>query len=362
MKPWNVPKKIAISLCMIVRNEEACLDRCLKSAHEYVDEIIIVDTGSTDKTIEIAAGYGGRIYRHPWENDFSKHRNQSLAYATGDWILQLDADEELSVEDAPQLASIVRDGKADYYHCPFHDIKKDGVVHGLFYLIRLFRNGMGMHYQRKVHNQLRTFGSGDYCPLRINHYGYDLSPEEMEAKHIRTTTLLEEMLEADPEDAYSLFQLASSYSMHREPEKAVAYGERALAIMRRKGLKNSFFLTAFNAVVQGYHAMGKVEEAEKVCLEALDRFPMHLDMCHILADLYFRNKDAGRYREMAQRYLNIHEAMEKDPSLIGGFYSHSFVRRNEIYFGLACIHFMERDFKQADLLFVRSLEEGGKPM
>jgi glycosyltransferase involved in cell wall biosynthesis len=84
---------------MIVKNEEACLERCLKSVCDHVDEIIIVDTGSTDGTVEIAKSYGARIYHHPWENDFSKHRNQSLSYATGGWIFQLDADEELFPED-----------------------------------------------------------------------------------------------------------------------------------------------------------------------------------------------------------------------------------------------------------------------
>ena len=89
----NIPK---LSLCMIVKNEEKLLPGCLESAKDFVDEIIIVDTGSTDKTIEIAKQYNAKIYEHPWENNFSKHRNQSISYATSDWILYLDADEELA--------------------------------------------------------------------------------------------------------------------------------------------------------------------------------------------------------------------------------------------------------------------------
>lgn len=345
---------------MIVKNEEACLGRCLKSVQDYVDEIIIVDTGSTDGTIEIAENYGARIQHHLWESDFSKHRNQSLSYATGDWIFQLDADEVLFAEDGFKLQEITRHGKADYYHCRFYDIKRDGSVHGVFYLIRLFRNGLGMKYARKVHNQLQTFGKGDYCGIRVRHYGYDLSPEQMEAKHLRTTTILDEMIAADPEDVYSIYQLSSSYSMHRDYDKAVANGEKALEIMRRKGLKNSYFLTVFHTVAHGYYALGMLKEAERVCMEALEVFPLHLDMCHILADLYFRRKAPELYRAMAQRYLKIHEAMEKDPSLMGSFYSHSFVRRNEILFGLACIHFVEKDFDQADAYFLKSFEDSGR--
>jgi glycosyltransferase involved in cell wall biosynthesis len=351
-----------ISLCMIVKNEEACLGRCLKSVCDHVDEIIIVDTGSTDKTVEIAEHYGARIYHHPWENDFSKHRNQSLSYATGDWIFQLDADEELFPEDGSALRDIVREGKTDYYHCRFYDMKKDGSVHGVFYLIRLFRNGMGMHFTQKVHNQLQTRGKGGFSFIRIRHYGYDLSQEQMEAKHIRTTNLLKEMLEINHGDAYSLHQLASSYSMHREFDKAVEYGEMALEIMCRKRLRHEFFITTFYTVAQGYHALGNLEDAERICLKALDFFPIHIDVCHILASLYFRKRDPDRCKAVSRRYLSIHEEFEKNPSLIGSSYFHSVAKRNEIFFGLACIHFLEKDFETADSFFQKAFEDSGRRM
>ncbi|HAJ27396.1 MAG TPA: hypothetical protein DCG53_09175 [Syntrophus sp. (in: bacteria)] len=349
-----------ISLCMIVKNEEACLERCLKSVSKYVDEIIIVDTGSTDRTIEIAASYGARVYHHPWENDFSKHRNQSLSYATGDWIFQLDADEELFPEDGYILKDTVRGGKADYFHCRFYDVKKDGSVHGVFYLIRLFRNHMGMTYVRKVHNQLQAHGVEAYGEIRIRHYGYDLSAEQMEAKHIRTTTLLQETLARDPEDVYSIYQLSASYSMHREFDKAVEYGEMALEIMRRKQLKTGFFMTVFYSVAQGYHSLDRIDDAERICLEALDSFPMHMDMCHLLAAIYFRKKATDLCRVMSERYLRIYNAFEKDPLVFGSFYCHSFSKRNEIYFGLALIHFLEKDFESAESLFMKSFEDAGK--
>lgn len=347
---------------MIVKNEEAFLPRCLDSVKDWVDEMIIVDTGSTDKTVAIAESYGARIYHHPWENDFSKHRNQSLGYATGEWIFQLDADEELFPEDGAMLRSVIRKGKADHFHCRFYDIKKDGAVHGVFYLIRLFRNRMGMSYVRKVHNQLRACGVGAFSGIRIRHYGYDLSVEQMEAKHLRTTTLLQETLASDPDDVYSIYQLSASYSMHREFDKAAEYGERALAIMRRNGLKNDFFLTVFYSVAQGYNALDRFADVERVCLEALDLFPMHMDVCHLLAAIYFRKKEADLYQAIAERYLELYDVFEKNPSVLGSSYCHSFAKRNEIYFGLACIHFMKKDFARADELFRKSFADSGKNM
>ncbi|MGZ6249071.1 MAG: tetratricopeptide repeat-containing glycosyltransferase family 2 protein [Syntrophales bacterium] len=354
--------KSSISLCMIVKNEEHCLGRCLKSVCDNVDEIIVVDTGSTDRTLEIAKSYGARIYHHPWENDFSKHRNQSLSYATGSWIFQLDADEELFPEDGSALRDVVRREKADYYHCRFYDMEKDDSIHGVFYLTRLFRNGMGMRYARKVHNQLQVRGKEAFSAIRIRHYGYDLTHEQMEAKHIRTTNLLKEMLEINPEDAYSLHQLASSYSMHREFDKAVKYGEMALKIMHRSGLKNAFFITTFYTVARGYQVQERLDDAERVCLKALDFFPMHIDACHILASIYFRKRDVDGCKAVSQRYLSIYEELEKNPSLIGHFYFHSFSKRNEIFFGLACVHFFEKDFETADAFFRKAFEDSGRPM
>lgn len=347
---------------MIVKNEEDCLERCLKSVCDHVDEIVIVDTGSTDKTVEIAERYHAKVYHHPWENDFSKHRNQSISYATGNWIFQLDADEELFQEDRSALRDLVQEGNADYYHCHFYDMKKDGAVHGVFYLIRLFRNGIGMNYTRKVHNQLQVRGKEAFSPIRIRHYGYDLSWEKMEAKHIRTTNLLKEMLEINPEDAYSLHQLASSYSMHRESDKAVKYGEMSLELMRRQGLKNEFFITTYYTVAQGYYALENLEDAERICLEALNFFPMHIDVCHILASIYFKKRNPDKCKAVSQRYLSIHEELEKNPSLIGRSYFHSFAKRNEIYFGLACIHFMEKDLETADSFFRKAFEDSGRRM
>ena len=355
-------KDPSLSLCMIVRNEETCLGRCLDSVKDYVDEIIIVDTGSTDRTVEIAKSYGARIYHHPWENDFSKHRNQSLSYATGDWILQLDADEEMFAEDGLRIRETVETDSADYYFLRFYDLKKDGAVHGIFNLVRLFRNGMGMYFTQKVHNQLQFRGKGVLCSIRVKHYGYDLSKEEMEAKHIRTTTLLKEMLEDNHEDAYSRHQLASSYSMHLEFDKVIEHGEMVLELMRRKGLRGDFIITTFYTVAQAYNALGNIDASERICLEALDFFPKHLDACHVLASIYFKKRSPDLCRAMSLRYLQIYDDFEHNPSLIGNFFCHSAAKRHEIYFGLAFIHFLENDFETADAFFQKSFTDSGRRM
>ena len=92
---------------MIVRDEEKYIGQCLASVKEFVDEIILVDTGCKDRTLLIAQDFGARIFHHPWAGDFSQARNHSLAHATADWILVLDADEKLARRDARHLRILI---------------------------------------------------------------------------------------------------------------------------------------------------------------------------------------------------------------------------------------------------------------
>ena len=95
-----------VSLCMIVRNEEENLPACLASAADLVDEVVVVDTGSRDRTREVAAGFGARVYEFPWVDDFAAARNESLRHATGDWVFWLDADDRLDGDNRGRLKTL----------------------------------------------------------------------------------------------------------------------------------------------------------------------------------------------------------------------------------------------------------------
>ena len=104
----GVARRQTLSLCMIVKNEEANLGLCLESVKGVADEIIIVDTGSTDRTVEIARRYGAKISSYKWDDDFAAARNVSLQSATSNWIMVLDADEALAEEDRGRLRALLR--------------------------------------------------------------------------------------------------------------------------------------------------------------------------------------------------------------------------------------------------------------
>ena len=168
-----------LSLCMITKNEEKNISRCLDSIKDIVDEIIIVDTGSTDKTIEIAKSYGANIYHYKWNNDFSKARNVSLQKATKDWILVLDADEVLPYEEGLKLKNIINTTENEGLFLRLDNII-DNVNLGDAVVLRAFKNNPKYRFRGSMHEQVifsieEVSGKNKIQPtqVKINHYGYD---------------------------------------------------------------------------------------------------------------------------------------------------------------------------------------------
>ena len=175
--------------------------RCLESVRDHVDEIIIVDTGSTDKTVEIAGKYGAKVYHRTWENSFSKARNYSLKYATCDWILILDADEEVIKKDAHKLREVIKDPvvpetthMANVFLVPVFSKTSGNKNLAVANSGRLFKNHLGFHYEGIIHNTLKFSDPTKNVNIRIDHYGYNHDEQQMERKFIRTSNLLNEQI------------------------------------------------------------------------------------------------------------------------------------------------------------------------
>jgi glycosyltransferase involved in cell wall biosynthesis len=205
-----MPTTPRLSLCMIVKNEEQNLNRCLHSAAKIVDQIVIVDTGSTDRTVEIARSYQAEIYYHPWQGDFSEARNESLKYATGDWILVLDADDELEPESASQIRPLIATTEYDALGIIIRNIAPPNDI--IKYMddtrYRLFRNRKGFQYEQKVHNQIapsiiRNGGKTFDSDLIIIHHGYK---ENFQRKANRSLPMIEEALNSNPSNTYLQFK------------------------------------------------------------------------------------------------------------------------------------------------------------
>ena len=212
--------KNEVSLCMIVKNEEEYLGKCLNSIYDIVDEIIIVDTGSTDKTIEIANNFGAKVYYFKWNKNFSEARNESLKYATKDWILILDADDEFYPEDRETLNVLLNselDEKAIYYFETlsyyWSSIKKEEIAININ--PRLFKSNRRIHYKGEVNNQL-VFTQGEYnvtCDdIKIHHYGYLDKRIISKDKRDRNISILNEQIKNNPSNGFAYFNLGNEYA------------------------------------------------------------------------------------------------------------------------------------------------------
>ncbi|MDO8141100.1 MAG: glycosyltransferase family 2 protein, partial [Candidatus Brocadiales bacterium] len=217
-----------ISACMIVKNEEEFLPNCLNSIKDVVDEIIIVDTGSTDNTVTIAKEFKAKVYHHPWNDSFSEARNHCLNHASGDWILQIDADEELEQADIPKLRLAISDNRYNGIIIAIQSIIKDGMH--TFYHPRIFRRGKGF-YKDIIHEQ--TIIEGERLPteIRLYHYGYNLDEKKMRIKWQRTTHLLKKQIAQNKHDSFAWFNLVRNYRIQDSFQDGINAGEEALKIM-----------------------------------------------------------------------------------------------------------------------------------
>lgn len=311
-----------ISACMMVRDEEKNLGRCLESIKDFVDEIIVVDTGSKDKTIEIAQKYGAKIFEHPWQNDFSLHRNQSIGYASCEWLLIIDADEQLSFEGrSPSeirnaLAKINKDQKS--LAITLRD-RQGGHTTLEFNSARFFRNG-SIKYQGIVHNQpVIKDGTGAFILpyVVMNHYGYDLSPEGKKKKFERTAGLLKKTLEKNPEDYHSFFYLCQLYTVHGDLKAANEWGEKYL---QHKDELDGSGVGNFNPTI--YYTMAKnamrlkdQTRCSELITEGLREIPGDLDLALVLTEYGVMSKRSDLVFLGAKQFVNAYKLFKENHGL-----------------------------------------------
>jgi glycosyltransferase involved in cell wall biosynthesis len=229
-----------LSVAMIVKNEEKDLPECLESVKNLADQIVIVDTGSTDKTKEIALNYGAEIYDFVWCDDFAIARNESLKYSTGQWILYIDADERLSPDSQIFIRKLISQAKPEVGGYITSIVSKyiedDGSLatyKGKY--PRLFRN-LGypeLYFFGKIHEQISPsiYEKGlDILEseIVINHEGYAISKAEMNLKVGKNLNILAEHVRKEPENAYTWYQLGNTLYQMKMYDRAIECLENAL--------------------------------------------------------------------------------------------------------------------------------------
>ena len=311
-----------LSLCMIVRNEERTLDRCLSSVASLVDELCIVDTGSTDRTEQIAHVWNAKVGRFPWTQDFSAARNAALDLATCPWVLSLDADERLTPESVEAIRAVVEeepDGSARFLRC-ISATGADG--HGApsqHLTPRLFPRTKHVRWRDAIHeylwdDQAKVALGGSAIPdAVILHDGYALDGPGAQAKAKRNTDIAVKALESDPHDSKTWFALGQARALCGDIAGSRASYERMIA-EAPEDCKEAFFAYGVCQLAQMYVVLGDQERAQMAALDCLDIVPGCPDALFVLGQA---RRLAGRPEDALVAFEELLDDGRRGPSVIG---------------------------------------------
>ena len=247
-----------LSLCMIVKNEEKNLDDCLDSIIGLVDEINIVDTGSTDKTIEIAKRYTDRIFHFSWIDDFSAARNYSYSKSTKDFIIWLDADDMVSHENFVKLLELksILDDNTNYVVMKYCTYNVDGSLSKMFPKIRITRRAAGLKWQGAVHEDLISQGEGLVVDINIDH-----KYKNIELSQTRNMRIMKREIDNGSADCKIYYSYGLSEYSLKNYHEAEKYLNKAI----ESGCAGTFdSIDAFIALHNIYREWGDFKKAQNI--------------------------------------------------------------------------------------------------
>ena len=242
-----------LSLCMIVRDEEANLGACLESVAGAVDEIVVSDTGSVDRTRDIARAHGAVVVERAWTDDFAAARNHAIDHATKDWVLILDADETVDIASRPRLREVITTTRAAALAVRVRNLLPPGEValFNEFTQTRLFERKPAHRYAGKVHEQITapildaggTIGEGDVLVL---HHGYQSTTAQGRDRGARNLALLLKQNAETPGDPFILYNLGATYKNmgnHAEARRHLVAATDADGGTLNPGTRERLFMT-----------------------------------------------------------------------------------------------------------------------
>ena len=286
-----------ISLAMIVRDEEANLEKCLNSVKEEVDEIIIVDTGSCDQTLKIASNFTDKIYNYEWSDDFSAARNFAISKCTGHWILSLDADEKLDSEAVSLRQLIAGSTEAEAFFLPL--LFCAGGEGERFAVIRFFRNSAEYRFAGKIHEQIvikKTDVVGMAAAPVICHKL--VIGQERNKKRSRNLQMLRQAVNSEPDNYYLKYYLGVEWLGIRRFEKAAAYFQEAVANIEVSCAM--FRVAAVRYLVDCLKFLGRLDDALQVCRDECDINPVYTDVFFEAGAIL---EEQGKFKEAIDYFL-----------------------------------------------------------
>lgn len=295
-----------LSIAMIVKDEEKYLDKTLTALKplmkEVESELIIVDTGSTDKTVEIAKSHTDKVYFKEWTGDFAEMRNESFKYATGEWILVLDADEELV--EYEKFVEFIKSDKSKKYKSLgislINFLDENLTRYTRAPLLRIFKNEKGFKYEGSIHEQ-PVYQFPIYNPvdgaMTFNHYGYIYEDESIRQKKMKRNeeNLIKE-LKKDPNNPYINYQMGQNYMVLNKVSEAIFYLEKSVKEYEKR---NTTYIPAITKLLGCYYVTKQNVEIEELCYKYLKKDKKNIDIYYYLATAQM---DMCKYNRSAENY------------------------------------------------------------
>lgn len=311
-----------ITQCIIAKNEEDNIGYCLSHLKSVVDEQIVVDTGSTDRTVEIAKELGAKAFHFDWIDDFSAARNFALEKAKGDWIIFIDCDEYFSDESISMIRENIKrihgNRNINGIKNELINIDKDKNVLSTTKNIspRIFRNRKSIRYTKKIHEYLidtknikneYTVACIDGNDIKIMHTGYDQNIAQKKNKKERNVNMLKKELDENPTDSHLNLYVSNSLYMNQQYSEALHYALQALKHMdSNKNL--DYYPNIFSSILYAMQAIGSTQyEMKSIFDEAINKYPEYPDYYGAMGLAAINDgdaKDAIEYLENCIYYCN----------------------------------------------------------
>lgn len=305
-----------LSLCMIVKNEERYLAQCLSSVKDVIDEIIIVDTGSTDKTLEIAKSFNAKIFNFDWINDFSAARNFALNKCSGDWILYLDADEELNPKSLDDLNNYKTHLPAGVY-CTVKSLGSSSANGSMMKYPRLFANVSGIEFTGKVHEQIIDSLRKNKIPLveseiEIIHHGYAIDEEGLQKKKERNLSLLlsNENKKSNVYDKLKLVQTLISLEKFDEAEV------RTNNLIKNKHISSNDLSLALYYLAQIKYEKNDLKSAQNFASKSYKNLNTKSELNYLLYLIQLRFQNYSEALKYLLNSINLNKRFLESKSLI----------------------------------------------
>ena len=350
-----------ISVCIIAKNEEKMLQQCLQSVKDIAYEIIVVDTGSTDKTVEIAKNFNAKIYHFEWQDDFAAARNESIKYANGDFIFVIDADEKLLTPDAllevTSLLSAKKHDKIGACLCNVISVisdKNGATEKHIDKIVRLFRNNKQYKFNGIIHEQIQSsvIANGDKIvatDICIVHSGYDLPANKLYEKRKRNYRLLEKYVAENPNNLYYKTHLAKNLLMLEKFEAAEKIFSEVLNSMSKSSKARPEVL---NYAALNLLNIDKIDEAIELAKESIANLPLQSFANYILGEAYSLKRD---FSLALEAYFNMQKAIE-NPSFEAVLSGDYFIAPEILHWKIGSIFLAINDFENAALEFEKGLK------